>query len=1204
MNNAKSTRKATYVLTILILLFSNIHSASNALLAEEENNRIVSLNHHRDFSTDSEVLQFNVRSVGSYRNHIKDLSNMDDVEKIPECTVIPLIGTRFASNPDRLFYLAVPPDFSTGEKIVGHDKNKRPIFSTDYKISANLFDFNKGGNTVYGIGGQDYKDVSNAKLPEISNPDLVQIVVFVSFKDVEDGKYIKVISVPAPGKAGITDSVDLSGNVVPGGIIFTLMFLAFGLSGAAAGAAGASKTPGSQTTDDTNDTGKTNDELSEKPDDYQELKEQPENAFIDIEVDTNVLIAGKSKLLRLTAIPRGVSENMVEIINNVSVSVSGPAKDHIHIEELSSGQYKSYEISFTYKRDSEFYAGDKDLNFPQNVLLNITAPVKVTPTQIPITLEAPKPEIHLNQKTLIMPENSNKHPKLKAWVVSVEEGDWDFSAHVAANLEIAVNKVSCKKTSSRECEINLASTAIDEDAGSSISSEIQILASNNKTGSSAEITFTVTVAKEGLVLISPTPIRIAADGESETEIEITAIKARDGKLTTDFDTLLDLSFTKELTAVSETAAHAFQTSRLEFYPQDYGQSCNDCWRNLDRSEGSQISSFVFRVKTSRFLPGQGESYYATGCISDKSGENKLAIPLMLDVDLMQAESKAWEIELERCRKIIAKLPESHQKKLNKLLNERSRFLGAKGLYVLRKRIWTMGQTLWEAEGLSGYEDVERWAGYIENTLNFAHWAGRMATDFLLTNKLKMGVFSAMAAGEIYDLIVSSINAYKEGKSFDEWLEESFWKEIRDMLVEVGAAALEPDKFVQKFSNNKKVIAIAWSIQFAYHFIANLTVHKLSVIDAVKKAAMTVATAAALKFLAHKAAALAKKKGIKPEQVNKLDDNLDDAAEKGWQQGKSKVDDFDNAIKSGDKRAIKKKLLEIQSDKFALKEINKWPAEVRAAYNKEMGKLYASIDKRVKKKIIQDLRKQGIHVSNKNLKMTNATNASKTIKVGSDRDISVEYTFIDKKGRTITLEYPREKLKDVYGRELYRSIGYKNTGDMLPDELMEKYDQYALDSKDAEAYGKKRMNYENGKVENKDFNTVINNGSSPGKLQDGTQIGMTAAHKGKHWFNKAADTAKTGNLIEAESFKMEGMSQLVKQFKNIYKPRRDLLDSMGKRMADDSTMRKLIEQMEKAVNLEKSPSYVEKLVKSSGFSSMNEFADAFGGSISAMNSMME
>ncbi len=62
--------------------------------------------------------------------------------------------------------------------------------------------------------------------------------------------------------------------------------------------------------------------------------------------------------------------------------------------------------------------------------------------------------------------------------------------------------------------------------------------------------------------------------------------------------------------------------------------------------------------------------------------------------------------------------------------------------------------------------------------------------------------------------------------------------------------------------------------------------------------------------------------------------------------------------------------------------------------------------------------------------------------------------------------------------------------------------------------------------------------------------------------------------------------------------------MGKSQADDSNMRKLIGPMDKAVKLEKSPSYVENIVKNNGFASLKEFADSFGGRIAGMNSMMD
>lgn len=85
--------------------------------------------------------------------------------------------------------------------------------------------------------------------------------------------------------------------------------------------------------------------------------------------------------------------------------------------------------------------------------------------------------------------------------------------------------------------------------------------------------------------------------------------------------------------------------------------------------------------------------------------------------------------------------------------------------------------------------------------------------------------------------------------------------------------------------------------------------------------------------------------------------------------------------------------------------------------------------------------------------------------------------------------------------------------------------------------------------------------------------------------------------------MEGMSQLVKQFKNIYEPRRGVLADLGVRQAEDGALKQMIGLMEKAVWLEKSPAYVEKLVKEQGFSSLNAFADALGDKIASLNRMM-
>jgi ribosomal protein L9 len=1159
----------------------------NSSKSSEPNGKITGFNY--DLTGNRIKLHFTVTHTGKYERQINDINDISNITKVAKPTVFPKVGLRYSAEPDKLF--VTKPALSQNElfkQSVTGKKNNKPVLKNTFSWNIDLrsHEANHSGSYYYSLSGET--SVKSWNLPIISNSDNVQIVVYLNEKDAAKGINVESIQVPISGGSGSGDSGE-SGPVdwkIPGGIVFGLMFIGLGLAGAAAGAG---KNSG--------DAGKPAKEDQEPP--------NIEGLHLWFESDKDVLIPGES--VKITAILRGPCDNPTSILSQITLGVSGEAREYLRVEEsnFESGlAYKSFQLFFDYKLDSRFYQGDHALSFPQQIVagaVNAPSDLKLVNHPLEISLEAPPPEIHLNQKTLIMPENSDKHPELKAWVVAVDKGEWEFSVHPVADLEISIDNAKCKSTSSRECEIKVRSAALPDGAGRSITSNLQILAKNKNTGAFAEKEIAVTSAREGLILVSPGPVRIAADGESKSEIEIAAIRVAHGKLVTDFDMLMNLRFSSEITTSSEEAGKAFQTAGVVFNDSDEGSR----WKNIQGYQNGSIPSYVYKVKTARLLPGQGKSYYGTGFVS--SGGQKLSIPLMLDVELIKGQSRAWEIELERCRFIINKLPAKHRDRLLAMVDKKARFLGSAGLYHLRRDIWAMGQTLWEAEGLSGYESVEKWAGYIENTLNVSQWAGRMAFEILLTYKYKMGIFMAMAAGEVYDLTLSIVQAYNSDKSFDQWLEESFYESIKDLVINMGAAALDPDKFVAKFGNNKKVLAIAYAVQFGYHFIANMTIRDQSVVEAAKNAGFTVAAAAALRFLAGKVAVLAKKKGLK---LNNVDDSVDDVAQQGWKKAKKKVGDFDKAVKSGDPKAIKQKMMDIQKDKFALKEINKWPDDVKLKYNQEMGKIYGSVDKRVKKKIIQDLKKQGYDVSNKNIKMTNATNKTNSVKVGSDRDVSVEFSYIDKNGKTIQLEYPKDKLRDVYGREFYRAVGHKNAKGMMPDELMDKYDQYALDSRDAEAYGMKRMNYENGKMENTDFDKVIKKGSTPQKLADADQIGMTASYKGKEWFNRAADAAKSGNRIEAESFKMEGMSQLVKQYKNIYKPRRNLVDyySAGRSgkniMADDSNLNKLMGLMDKAVKLEKSPSYVEGLVKKSGFASLNEFADAFGGRISALNSLMK
>ena len=1153
-------------------------------------------------------LKFRVTGTGGYDRIVSYASGKPvDKGKRLRFGLGAQVGIRLSKFPNKIYYNAIPSmNIVNGKEpvVTGKDKAGRPIITENFDYDLHVSKaYSKGVFTAYDWNLETI-DCSGWIIPPVGDPTKVQIVVLLSEGDAKKGKNIETFMVPIVGDASSGGFGGFSlpaGNTIPAATVFGLMFLALGLAGAAA-SAGAS-TAGSGSVADKNDHKNESQEEEET-----DVPPEKDEEIIEGELKLRVQVTGQemfavSDKTEMAIYAEIIGDTEKVDINSLlsSISLAFPqgdvANDFINVDESIINNSKKFALDFRYEIGSQFYAGDTGIDFPHSLALRVQGPEALTPNykDLEITLKAPEPRIAVSEKRIIMAEGSSKHPKLTAFVVSAEAGEWEFKTEIVDQLEVAIESSNCKSTGKKKAEIFVKASRIPEGAGRSITSELKIIATNKDSKTKAERIINVTSAKEGLVLVSPLPIRISADGKSMSEIEVTALKVNQGRMETDVALIQSLRFDPNLKFDTMTSYNAFETSKIRFGPKDEDRFDEKNWKHLKGFAEGNISSYLFKAGTKRFIPGQSDSYFAVATLTDGVA-NSLKIPLMLDIELMEPFSEAWQLEYERCQKTIKLIPEKFQPRMFKLLGDRAIFLGAPGIYLLRKRIWKMGMAFWQAEGLKGYEDLERWAGYIEDTLNFAQWAGRMATDYLIANKLKLGIYAAMAVGELYDLLLSIIQAYRKDYTFDQWLEECFWREIKDMLIQMGAAGLDPDKIVAILGQNKKVKFIAWSMLFAYHTLANIIAHKMSILEAVKKAAVSVTMTLALKFFAKKAVQMAKKKKLKldAKAADQLDDKLDEAAKKGWADAQKKVDAFEDAIKRGDKRAIKKEMLKIQSDKFALKQINKCSDSVKKAYNKEIGKMYASIDRRVKKKIIQDLKKQGINIKSKDIKMTNATNKTGKIKVGSDRDISAEYSYVDKSGKKISVEVPKEKLRDIYGRELYKSIGHKNAGNAGPDDLMEKYDQYALDSRDGEAYGSKKFRWDNKKIENRDFDRAIGKKITE-KFDDAQQVGKTVSHKAKIWFNKDGSS-----MTETQSFKMEGMSQIVKQYKNILKPRLDYAETLGKSQPGTKTLKELIGHMEKAVNLEKSPAYVEKLVKKAGYSSLNEFSDSFGGRIEAIN----
>ena len=152
------------------------------------------------------------------------------------------------------------------------------------------------------------------------------------------------------------------------------------------------------------------------------------------------------------------------------------------------------------------------------------------------------------------------------------------------------------------------------------------------------------------------------------------------------------------------------------------------------------------------------------------------IPVTLEVMTEDEESAAKDVEIARCREVIRKyIPTDKQDKFYELVARRQDTLGPKGLATLRKKIWGIAVQLILAEGAEGYKLEAEWANRIVVVFEWAEWAGDIA--FNAAAGALCGPYGAAAAGLIKGFMISAIRCYESGQSIEDWANENIWSVI-------------------------------------------------------------------------------------------------------------------------------------------------------------------------------------------------------------------------------------------------------------------------------------------------------------------------------------------------------------------------------------------------------------------------------------------
>jgi hypothetical protein len=357
---------------------------------------------------------------------------------------------------------------------------------------------------------------------------------------------------------------------------------------------------------------------------------------------------------------------------------------------------------------------------------------------------------------------------------------------------------------------------------------------------------TVTLLTEGLYLWSSTgthrqtrEIQANEDLGKTTRIELQAIVIRaDGTLETNPAALnlQGIRFHATNPADKKTVNLA-DAAQLRF--------------DFDFYRHSSVPGVVFQAVAAKALPGNGkpEALDFSASLPDQSAE-RFTLPLPLALKPLNTEpgSPAWQIELERCQRIIeAYIPAAHRPQLREKLAKRQSILGAEGLYELRQTIWSIAYNLILAEGGEGYKNEALWADRVVTLFEWTQWGADLA--FGAVSGVALGPYAPFAQ-TLKTQITSALVAIAEDKTPESWLDFALgnvWEQLKSMAE---GKIIDPD-MISKLGTDKK--ALIWAVYCTYYFSKAVWYDKKSLTEAAIETCKEVGNEVLASFLGQRVA---------------------------------------------------------------------------------------------------------------------------------------------------------------------------------------------------------------------------------------------------------------------------------------------------------------------------------------------------------------
>ena len=286
----------------------------------------------------------------------------------------------------------------------------------------------------------------------------------------------------------------------------------------------------------------------------------------------------------------------------------------------------------------------------------------------------------------------------------------------------------------------------------------------------------------------------------------------------------------------ETNPAALNLDQLQFGPSEGAEARS---RNLadaaqlqftfEAFRNTQVPGVVFQASATKAIPGDGSPElidYSALLPGQREDRFSLKLPLTLLLLSTEPGSEAWQVELDRCTRIIeAYIPPGHQARFRDLLAQRKMTLGAEGLYELRRRIWSIAYELILAKGGEGFQNEALWADRVVSLLEWTQWGADLA--FGAVSSVALGPYAPFAQ-QVKTQITSALVLIAEGKSPESWLDlagGNLWDQLKST---VEGKIIDPD-MISKLGTDKK--ALIWAVYCTYYFAKGVWYEKKSIADA-------------------------------------------------------------------------------------------------------------------------------------------------------------------------------------------------------------------------------------------------------------------------------------------------------------------------------------------------------------------------------------